>query len=76
MLRFVDGKIAAEETSALSALNMRLRDDYAKECVSGVERWNKIIEKHGIPFRLTLPHVAFHRHIGEFAKINTILPEN
>ncbi len=73
VLRYLDGKIANEEASALSALNMRLRDDYAKECVGGVERWNKIIERHGIPFRLTLPHVAFHRHIGEFAKINTDL---
>ncbi len=69
VLRFIDGKIMSEDAPALSALNMRLRDDYAKECIGGVERWNKIIEKYGIPFRLTLPHVAFHRHIGEFAKV-------
>jgi benzoyl-CoA 2,3-dioxygenase component B len=51
---------------ALTALNMRLRDDYTDDCARGVDRWNKIIEKTGVPFRLELPHVAFHRQIGEF----------
>ena len=32
-------------------------------------RWNKIIEKAGIEFELTLPYVAFHRQIGEFKDI-------
>jgi ribonucleoside-diphosphate reductase alpha chain len=31
-----------------------------------IDRWNKIIEKTGVAFRLALPHVAFHRQIGEF----------
>jgi benzoyl-CoA 2,3-epoxidase subunit B len=48
---------------------MRLRDDYTKDCQGGVNRWNKIIEKAGIKFQLTLPSVAFHRHIGEFKGI-------
>ncbi|MFX8848711.1 benzoyl-CoA 2,3-epoxidase subunit BoxB, partial [Acinetobacter baumannii] len=46
-----------------------LRDDYVADCAKGVERWNKVIEKAGIKFRITLPHVAFHRHIGEFANV-------
>jgi benzoyl-CoA 2,3-dioxygenase component B len=29
----------------------------------------EVIEKAGVNFRLTLPHVAFHRHIGEFANV-------
>jgi benzoyl-CoA 2,3-dioxygenase component B len=41
-----------------------LRDDYIKDSVGGVERWNKVIEKAGIPFRLKTPHKAFHRNIG------------
>ena len=69
VLRLVGGKIAKEEAPALSALNMRLRDDYVSDCTAGVGRWNKIIEKHGIRFQLKLPHVAFHRQIGEFSKI-------
>src|SRR6185312_9942189 len=55
---------------ALTALNMRLRDDYTQDCAKGVERWNKIIEKAGVNFRFELPHTAFHRQIGEFRDVN------
>jgi benzoyl-CoA 2,3-dioxygenase component B len=48
----------------LNALNEVLRDDYIRDSVAGVERWNKVIEKSGIPFRLKTPHKAFHRNIG------------
>ena len=53
----------------MTALNMRLRDDYVKDCTRGVERWNKIIDNSGVDFRFRLPHLAFHRQIGEFADI-------
>jgi benzoyl-CoA 2,3-dioxygenase component B len=69
--RLRDGAIATEDVPALSALNMRLRDDYVADCAGGVGRWNKVIEKAGVPFALTLPHVAFHRHIGEFRDVRT-----
>ena len=68
MLRPRDGEIVADDVPALSALNMRLRDDYVVDAASGVGRWNKVLEKAGINFRLTLPHVAFNRKIGEFSK--------
>ena len=48
----------------LNALNEVLRDDYIKDSIGGVERWNKVIEKAGIAFRLGVPHKAFHRQIG------------
>jgi benzoyl-CoA 2,3-dioxygenase component B len=70
VLRLKDGKIQNEDAPALSALNMRLRDDYVVDCNLGVGRWNKVIEAAGIAFKITLPHVAFHRHIGEFAGIH------
>ncbi len=70
VLRLVDGVIAEEQVPALSALNMRLRDDFVADASGGVGRWNKVIERAGFSFRLTLPHVAFNRHIGEFAKIH------
>jgi benzoyl-CoA 2,3-dioxygenase component B len=76
VLRLVGGKIVKEEAAALSALNMRLRDDYVAECAGGVSRWNKIIEKYGIAFELKLPHVAFHRQIGEFSKIKADIDGN
>jgi benzoyl-CoA 2,3-dioxygenase component B len=69
VLRCRDGAIVKEAVPALSALNMRLRDDYVADCQGGVNRWNKVIEKTGIGFQVTLPHVAFNRHIGEFAGI-------
>ncbi len=66
VLKFIDGRIQNVDEPALTALNMRLRDDYSEDCAKGVERWNKIIEKEGFTFRLALPHVAFNRKIGEF----------
>jgi benzoyl-CoA 2,3-dioxygenase component B len=69
VLRLVDGRIQSEDSPALSALNMRLRDDYVVDCNNGVGRWNKVIAEIGISFELKLPHVAFHRHIGEFSSI-------
>jgi benzoyl-CoA 2,3-dioxygenase component B len=70
VMKMVNGQITLVDEPALTALNMRLRDDYVADCAKGVERWNKIIEKTGVKFRLELPHVAFHRHIGEFKDIH------
>lgn len=71
VLRLRDGRIVKEDLPALSALNMRLRDDYVADAGSGVERWwNRIIQRAGFEYRLKLPHVAFHRHIGEFARVH------
>jgi benzoyl-CoA 2,3-dioxygenase component B len=69
VLKLVDGAIRLVDEPALTALNMRLRDDYTRDCAKGVERFNKIIEKTGVQFRLALPHVAFHRQIGEFRSV-------
>ncbi|HTZ35041.1 MAG TPA: benzoyl-CoA 2,3-epoxidase subunit BoxB [Stellaceae bacterium] len=70
VLRLKEGAIVNDQVPALSALNMRLRDDYVADAQSGVERWwNRIVERHGISFRVKLPHVAFNRRIGEFAAI-------
>jgi len=66
VLRPVEGGIRAMQVPALSALNMRLRDDYVVNCQKGVDRWNRVIDAAGITFTLRLPHVAFHRQIGEF----------
>jgi benzoyl-CoA 2,3-dioxygenase component B len=69
VLKNIDGEFKLVDEPALSALNMRLRDDYVTDCAKGIKRWNKIIEKCGIDFSLALPHAAFHRQIGEF--VNT-----
>jgi benzoyl-CoA 2,3-dioxygenase component B len=76
VLRLVNNQIVNEVVPALSGLNMRLRDDYLKDADVGVQRWNRIIETFGIPFEIKLPHVAFHRHIGEFSRINADVDGN
>src|SRR5271155_1104169 len=63
----VDGEIRIVEAPALTAINMRLRDDYTRDAAGGVGRWNKIIESSGIKFVLKLPHEGFNRKIGVFA---------
>jgi benzoyl-CoA 2,3-dioxygenase component B len=70
VLRPRDGQVVEEHVPALSALNMRLRDDYAVDAGGGVARWNKLIERAGVAFQLSLPHVAFNRGIGEFAGVH------
>jgi benzoyl-CoA 2,3-epoxidase subunit B len=63
----IDGKVVKKDVPALTALNERLRDDYIDEINDGVQRWQKVIDKIGINFKLTLPHKGFHRAIGNFA---------
>jgi benzoyl-CoA 2,3-dioxygenase component B len=69
VLKCIDGQLKLVDEPALTAINMRLRDDYVRECQAGVSRWNKVIEKAGMKFELKLPSVAFHRQIGEFRNI-------
>ncbi len=64
---FTDGKIVIKDVPALTAINMRLRDDYTKDAAGGVKRWNAIIRKLGIEYELKLPHEGFHRQIGTYA---------
>jgi benzoyl-CoA 2,3-dioxygenase component B len=74
VLKLVDGVIKRVDEPALTAINMRLRDDYTADCQRGLDRWNKIIERTGVAYKLELPHVAFHRHIGEFKDLK-VTPE-
>ncbi len=65
-----DGRIVLEDRPALSAVNERLRDDYITDSQRGVDRWNQVLESHGVEFRFTLPHRFFNRHIGTSAGTN------
>jgi benzoyl-CoA 2,3-epoxidase subunit B len=51
-----------------------LRDDYIKDSVAGVERWNKVLAKAGVATRLSVPHKAFHRNIGALSGVK-VSPE-
>jgi benzoyl-CoA 2,3-dioxygenase component B len=61
-----NGDVVNRQAPALTAMNARLRDDYTREVQAGLDRWNRIPAKFGLPFRLTLPHPGFHRKIGSF----------
>jgi benzoyl-CoA 2,3-epoxidase subunit B len=67
VLQVIDGRLVTGEAPALNALNERLRDEFIKDSISGVGRWNRIIQRAGIPFELTVPHKAFNRKIGPLA---------
>jgi len=66
----VDGRLGLTEVAALTGLNTDLRRQYVDDCQTGVERWNRILERAGLPHRLYLPHVAFNRRVGAFAAVN------
>ncbi|MGT2429189.1 benzoyl-CoA 2,3-epoxidase subunit BoxB [Cupriavidus basilensis] len=70
ILDIQDGRLGEREVPMLNALNEVLRDDYIKDSIGGVARWNKVIEKHGIDFRMTVPHKAFNRKIGSLANVH------
>jgi benzoyl-CoA 2,3-epoxidase subunit B len=61
-------EISEREVLSLTALNATLRDDYVEDCAKGIERWNRTLAQLGC--ELKLPHVGFHRAVGEFAAAN------
>jgi benzoyl-CoA 2,3-dioxygenase component B len=69
ILEVVDGQLVEKTIPALVSLNERLRNDFIADSLRGVTRWNRVIERNGIPFRLQLPHKAFNRRIGSFAGV-------
>jgi benzoyl-CoA 2,3-epoxidase subunit B len=69
VLHVASDALVEKDVPMLNALNEVLRDDYIKDSIAGVDRWNKVIEKAGIPFRLKVPHKAFHRNIGALAGV-------
>lgn len=71
----IDGtRLTERAVPALTALNERLRDDWITDVAAGVERWNRVTAKAGVPFRFKLPHKGFHRRIGVFSGVN-VTPE-
>ncbi|GAA1639867.1 benzoyl-CoA 2,3-epoxidase subunit BoxB [Nonomuraea maheshkhaliensis] len=65
--RIEDGRLAEARLPALTALNADLRGEYVADCVTGVNRWNRILGSHGLGPVLHLPHVGFNRKVGTFA---------
>ncbi len=70
----VDGRLAERDVPLLNALNEVLRDDFIRDSVAGIGRWNRVLEKAGLPQRLVVPHKAFNRRIGSLAGLR-VSPE-
>lgn len=66
-----DGRVVEKEVPLRAAMNEVLRNDFVEDCQRGVTRWNKVIEKHGLDYRLKLPSRRFNRHIGAFGPAHT-----
>jgi benzoyl-CoA 2,3-dioxygenase component B len=62
-----NGDWTTREVPLRNAMNEVLRDWYVDDCQSGVDRWNKILERHGLSDRLRLPSRRFNRNIGIYS---------
>ncbi len=67
VVKVIDGKMQTIDEPAINAINARLLDDYIRDAQAGVTRWNKAFADTPFEFKITLPHRAFNRSIGEFS---------
>ena len=63
--------ITSEEIPMRNAMNEVTRGSYVADCDLGVKRWNRLIERAGYSFRLSLPSTRFRRNIGAWAGVPT-----
>ena len=66
-----NGNVKSEQIPMRNAMNEVTRGSYVRDCDLGVKRWNRLIEKAGYPFRLSLASTRFRRNIGNWAGIPT-----
>jgi benzoyl-CoA 2,3-dioxygenase component B len=69
MTQVKDGGVVEEDVALRNAMNEVLRDAYVADCQRGLDRWNRHLEKAGLPQRLRLPSKRFYRHIGLYADL-------
>ncbi|GAC1547092.1 MAG: benzoyl-CoA 2,3-epoxidase subunit BoxB [Polyangiales bacterium] len=65
------GVAVQDDVPLRNAMNEVLRDAYVTDCQRGVDKWNRILESHGLSERLKLPSRRFHRHQGIWADVTT-----
>ena len=65
-----NGALERKAVPMRTAMNEVLRDWYVGDCEAGVQRWNKIFERHGMSERLRLPDRKFNRGIGMFSSLH------
>ena len=64
---FENGRALTREVALRNAMNEVLRDWYVGDCEAGVERWNRVLERYGVPDRLRVPDRKFNRGIGMYS---------
>ncbi|HET6266746.1 MAG TPA: benzoyl-CoA 2,3-epoxidase subunit BoxB, partial [Acidobacteriota bacterium] len=69
-----NGKTVEQAVPMRNAMNEVLRDAYISDCQRGCDRWNKVIDQAGFPFRFKLPSRRFNRAIGIYSD-NRFTPE-
>jgi benzoyl-CoA 2,3-dioxygenase component B len=62
-----DGRVEHQDVPLRNAMNEVLRREYVDDSQRGLDKWNKIFERAGVDFRLTLPSTRFHRATGIYA---------
>src|SRR5215218_9649316 len=65
-----EGKLDRRAIPMRTAMNEVLRDWYVGDCQAGVDRWNRIFERHSMSERLRLPDRKFNRGIGMFSSLH------
>ena len=59
--------LATKDIPLRNAMNELLREDYMKDCVRALTKWNASIKSHDLDFQLKLPHHRFFRRQGAYA---------
>ncbi len=76
-LEVPDGeRVRIEPMPYRNAINEVVRGAYVEDCLKGLQRWNKWIERAGFAVRLRLPSTRFRRDIGSWARVPTDLDGN
>jgi benzoyl-CoA 2,3-dioxygenase component B len=76
-LEVPDGdRVRVDSIPYRNAINEIVRGSYVEDCLKGLARWNKWIERAGHAVRLRLPSTRFRRGIGSWAGIPTDLDGN
>ncbi len=64
------GRVGSEEVPLRNAMNEVLRNEYTEDCQRGINKWNRMIQEHGMDFELKLPSKRFNRQIGLYAGLH------
>ncbi|MDP2342111.1 MAG: benzoyl-CoA 2,3-epoxidase subunit BoxB [Deltaproteobacteria bacterium] len=60
--------IGQSEIPLRNAMNEILRDDYVKDCLNVLTKWNLETKEAGVDFQFTLPSRRFHRKVGQWSE--------